>query len=445
MWFKCITALALAALAQTILLADTLDDFEEVPGFQANWTLVFSPSIVYLVFAAITVLSRFWRTIYLTNKSRQASTAMPLDDPPLLDPVARQNAAAVDRRNAWVTFIDTLFDTALLACGIVFVVLMINTLSTAQILLVQDDEDDPQVTTDDYSFVNASIPLVVLWSLLALAALVGAWRTFNEHRRAQRDGVGSAFCCFGGAIEQDEGDNEDGSSTTSISYRAGAIKEKGAYMANANYQQWPCAFMFSWSLGYGWPDSLLSIVLFLMLPAMVLVTLLLARFLDTGAPSVGSAFIVLWILEGIAVLLAVVAALWMCCCAWMPVKQPQGRAGYLAKASELFIVTLAMILLATQQIMIAVPVDNRDATADDPSSSDTAPPASKDPIEWHLVFFPFYALFGLAAFAGCASGFCCVKPSGRRTGAHPCAADYDGDDSGKTLQTSAWGLVGEQK
>lgn len=432
MWYKCITTLALAALGQTILLADTLDDFAETEHFRANWTLVFAPTIIYLALAGLVVLSRFWRAAYFTSKARRAGTA-PLDDnePALLDPTDRANAAAAFRRVAWVTFIDTAFDAALLACGIAFVVLMVDNLSIAQ-----QNLEMAQAGFDDWSFVNASVPLVVLWSLLTLVALIAAARTYSEHSRARRDAGGtSASCCFGGDFYADDDDrrlqggDDDEDDATSINYRTRTGKEKGVYLANANYQQWPCAFMFSCSLSYGWPDLLLAIVLFLFLPAMVLVTLLLARFLDTGAPSMTSTFLVLWILEGAAAVLAVVAALWMCSCAWMPVPQPRGRSGYMAKATEFFVVLLVMILLAVQQILIAVRVDDSDL------------------IEWNVVFIPFYILFGLAAFAGCASGFCCLKSSTKTAPSttNPCANDYDGDESGRPPQTSAWGLVGEKK
>jgi hypothetical protein len=432
MWYKCITTLALAALGQTILLADTLDDFAESEHFRANWALVFSPSIFYLGVAGLVVVSRFYRAVHFTSKARRAGTG-PLDDneSALLDSVERAKAAAAFRRVSWVTFVDTVFDAALLACGIVFVVLMVDNLSIAQ-----QNLEMAQAGFDDWSFYDASAPLVVLWSLLTLVALVAAARTYSEHSRARRDAGGaSASCCFGGDFYADDDERgrqggDDGEDDgTSINYRTRTGKEKGVYLANANYQQWPCAFMFSCSLSYGWPDLLLAIVLFLFLPAMVLVTLLLASFLNTGAPSMASTFLVLWILEGAAAVLAVLAALWMCSCSWMPVPQPRGRSGYMAKATEFFVVLLVMILLAVQQILIAVRVDD------------------SDPIEWNVVFIPFYILFGLAAFAGCASGFCCLKSNNKAalSTTNPCANDYDGDESGRPPQTSAWGLVGEKK
>lgn len=425
MWYKCITTLALAALGQTILLADTLDDFGDTPHFRANWTLVFAPTIIYLALAGLVVLSRFWRAAYFTSKARRAGTG-PIDgnDPVPLDSTERASAAIAFRRVAWVTFVDTAFDAALLACGVVFVVLMVDNLSVAQ-----QNLEMAQAGFEDWSFINASAPLVVLWLLLTAVAVVAAVRTLIESNRAKRAAGGiSSSCCFGGDFhDQRSGDDDD--DDMSVSYRTRTGKEKGVYLANANYQQWPCAFMFTCSLSYGWPDQLLAIVLFLFLPAMALVTLLLARFLDTGAPSMTSTFIVLWLLEGAAAALAVLAGLWMCSCAWMPVPQPRGRAGYMAKATEFFVILFVMILLATQQILIAVRVDD------------------SDPIEWNLVFVPFYALFGLTAFAGCASGFCCLKPSTKTIASttNPCANEYDGDESGRPPQTSAWGLVGEKK
>lgn len=411
MWHLCIAALALAAVAQVVQLADALNDFATIPGFQASWAWVFAPSIVYLAISIFVTVSFFWRAAYFNNKVRQSSSASktapssPTEDALPIDPVARAKAIAIYRNNAWITFVDALVYLVLVAAGSAFIWLLIDTLETAQ------------TGVGDWSFVNASIPLVVVWSTLTVVALIGAWRTSSEYSRVRREaGDTDGGCCFGGrddTTNSSESDDNDGG----ISYRASAVKEKGVYMASAEYQQWPCAFMFTWSLGYGWPDSVLALLLFLMLPAAILVTLLLAHHLDTGAPSIGSTFIVLWILEGLILVFTLIAAVWMCCCAWMPVAQPRGRGGLMAKSAELFSVAVITILLGVQQILIAVRVDD------------------EDPIDWNVVFVPFYVLFGLMAFASCASGHCCVARADT-------TGTSDRSKYGQTRQTSAWGLTG---
>lgn len=437
MWHLCIAALALAAVAQVVQLADALNDFAEIPGFQASWAWVFAPSIVYLAIGLFVTVSFFWRAAYFTNKVRQAkkpagATASPTDDALPIDPVARAKAIAIYRNNAWVTFVDALVYLVLVVAGSAFIGLLISNLEAAQpSLLISDSsemsETDSETSSTEtepvnWSFINASIPLVVVWSVLTLVALIGAWRTNSEYSRARREvgdteGGGLFGCCFGAqdGTDSNESDDNDGG----ISYRASAVKEKGVYMATADYQQWPCAFMFTWPLGYGWPDSVLSLLLFAMLPAAILVTLLVASRIDTGAPSLGSTFIVLWIIEGLILVFTLIAAVWMCCCAWMPVAQPRGRAGLMAKTAELFSVAVITILLGVQQILIAVRVDD------------------KDPIDWNVVFVPFYVLFGLMAFASCASGHCCVARADT-------TGTSDRSKYGQTRQTSAWGLVGSK-
>lgn len=399
MWHTCIAGTSLAALVQTILLADALNDFDTVPGFQADWWWVFSPTILYLAISALYIASFFWRAAHFITKARRAANPG-LDEYQAPNAATRAKAIAIDRRNAWISFVDAFFDTALLACGVVFVWRMIHTLEIAQ---VNDDNTD-------WSFIGAAIPLVVLWSLLTVVAIIGAWRTSREYGRVQREMTVSSSA--------NGGNDDDEESGSGISYRASAVKEKGDYMANARYQQWPCAFMFTWSLGYGWPDSVLAILLFAMLPAMILVTLLLAEFLNTGAPAMGEIFIVLWILEGLIVVFAIVAGVWMCCCSCMPLAQPRGRAGLMSKNAELFVIIFVAISLAIQQILIAVRVDE------------------SDPIDWYAVFIPFYVLFGLVAFASCAAGHCCLAKAGD-------TVTEDNIKYTQTPQTSAWGLIGE--
>lgn len=421
MWHLCIAGLALTLLVFVAFLADALNDFSEIPGFQADWAWVFLPIIVYLAVAIFVTASHCWSAVYFTGRVRRATAtgggSTNGDDKYPLEPEARAHAIQIDKNIAWISFVESLFDTALIACGIVFVVLTINALDTAQVLLITAaaDESESSDSTDEstFSFLNASIPLVVIWLLLSLMALLAAWRTNSEYSRALRaddnDIDSESWCCGGGSSDAPD-------------YRSSAVKEKGVYTPTAGFQEWPCAFMFNWSLGYGWPDSVLAILLFLALPAMVLVTLMFAHFLDTGGPSMTSTFIVLWILESLIIGFALLAFFWMLCCAWMPIEQPRGRSGRMVKGAELFIVLVTAVLLAVQQILIAVRVDDA------------------DPLDWNVVFIPFYVLLGFAAFAACASGRCCITPAQPASSA---ATPGSTAKYGQTPKKSAWGLASE--
>ena len=441
MWLKCITYLSLLAVAQLLLLADALDDFHEVPNFQADWVLVFMPTILFLAFACAVVLSRFWRAAYYTSKARDLvnnKNAGDMADPKFSTVAGRAQAVLVYKRIAWVTFVDTVFDVFLLAAGIVFVVLVIDDLSTAQLNLLpaapppanaSDTElvgEAEDTAVRAFNFRTASLPLTAIWALLTLAALSGAVRTLRAYNRAVSEGTVSdaGYCCCGSG---DAGDGDD-DNDASISYRAaGSVKENGTYMATAHYQKWPCAFMFTWSLGYGWPESVLSVLLFLMLPAMILVTTLFANFLDTGTPSITSIFIVLWILEALIIAFAILSLVWMAGCAYLPVNPVRGRSASLpVKAAELLVTLFVVVLLAVQQIMLAVRIDD------------------EDPFAWNLVFVPSYVLFGLLTFADCMNGMCCARGTAagsKQKSASSCNDDYDCPESGQPPQTSAWGLT----
>ncbi len=394
MWFNCLAVFGLAALGQTLLLGAMLDSFDEDPAFVSDWTY-FLPTIFYLFVAVCVVLSRFYRAALYTSKARASSAVIPNEL--VLDPVGRARDALQHRRTAWIAFVDASFDAVLLGLAITCTAMVIHELDVAQEGL------------EPFSFVNASIPLVIIWALLTLVAFVAAWRTNAAHSRHTGSGASGSLCgcCCTGVDESDGG------------YRAGAVQEKRVFIANANHEQWPCAFMFTWSLSYGWPDSVLALLLFTLLPAMIVVTVMYANFLDTGAPSMTSTFIILWIFEGLILVFAVLTAVWMFCCAWMPHSAPAGRIGYMPKLAELFAVILGTILLVVQQILIAVRVDD------------------SDPIDWNVVFIPFYVFFALIALVGCTFGFCCFGRRSPSLSAHPCANDYDDPRN----STSAWGLV----
>jgi hypothetical protein len=406
MWYLCVAPFALAALAQIFFLGAILDDFDEVPGLQANWTRAFFPSIIYLVFAATAILTRFWRAAYNTGKSRQPSGEDDLPADVYRSTATRTKSIATYRNIAWVTFVDTCFDLALFIAGVVFIVLLIDTLEIAQSEGIDDVGTD---MADSYSFIGTSIPLVVIWVLLSVSAVLSACRTrhdYNSSRRVEPPGLAKSKP-YG--LSNTNGDDED---------------DKNSFIADSNYQQWPCAFMFTWSLGYGWPDTVLSILLFVLLLAMIPVTLMLANFLDTGSPSITAISVLLWIIEGLVLVFAVLATIWMSCCSCMPLKQPRGRFGYCAKAVELLVIVFVILLLIVQQILIAVRVDDEDA------------------IDWNVVFIPLYVLLTLAAFAGCSFGFCVSKAPQYRA-KHPCTNEYDADISTEPPLTSAWGLVGK--
>jgi len=405
MWYRCVAPFALAALAQIFFLGAILDEFDEDPDLQADWTREFLPSIIYLVFAAIAILTRFWRAAYNTGKSRQQQLDDGDDDLPsgqYQTIASRTKSPATYRRIAWVTFVDTCFDLALFVAGTVFIALLIDTLEIAQSEGIDDIGTD---TADSYSFIGASIPLVIIWVLLTISALFSACRTRSDYASA------SKLTTPASSSKRSPTKGSDDSS-------------KNVFVADGNYQQWPCAFMFTWSLGYGWPDTVLSVLLFVLLLAMIPVTLMFANFLDTGTPSITSISILLWIVEGLVLVFAVLAAVWMSCCSCMPLKQPAGRFGCIAKAIELLAIIFVTILLIVQQILIAVRIDDEDA------------------IDWNVVFIPLYALFTLAAFAGCSFGFCLGKTPSYRA-KHPCTNEYDADINTEPPLTSAWGLVGK--
>lgn len=389
MWFHCLAPFGLTALLQTFILGAQLDDWDDVPGFVFEWTL-FLPTIIYLGLAVPFVLTRFYSAVHFATKATTASTATALAaDTTDATALYQAHQIPIWRRRAIVTLVDTVFDTALLAAAITFVAMLSHTMAVAQ------DGSGP------YSFMRTSIPLVVIWSLLTFVALLAANRTYvGKARASATDDVEPA-------------------------YRSNAVKEKQVYFATANYQEWPTAFMFTWSLGYGWPDSVLAVLLFAMLPAMIVVTLMFAHFLDTGTPSIAEIFIILWILEGLILIFTVLAAVWMCCCAWLPNMAPTGRLGRAAKTAELFAIAVGTILLVVQQILLTVRVDEA------------------DPIDWNVVFIPLYVFFALVTLMGCMFGFCCIGP---RSGSpslstHPCANHYDADDSSTLPHTSAWGLI----
>ena len=379
MWFTCLAPFGLTALIQIFVLARQLNWYHETDTLMA--TALFWPTIAYLVIATIATAANLYGSWHFHNKAARATGNAAGSTLPVYDPVGRTVQAAAWRRRSTVLLVDSLFDLILIVCASLFVGFTINALNNA-------------LAEESYSFQNASWPLVAIWILLTLVALLASYRTSASKARASAPAA----------------DDEP-------VYRASAMQEKQAYMANANYQQWPCAFMFSWSLGYGWPDSVLAILLFAMLPTMIAVTLMFAHFLDTGAPSLATIFILPWILQGLILVFVVLTVVWMCCCALIKSSVPNGRAGRNYKAAELFAIGIITIFLVVQQIMLAVRVDEEDL------------------IDWNVVFIPAYFLFAFITFANCSLGLCCLAKT-TKTG------DVMHDDENSTHHyTSYWGLI----
>lgn len=418
MWPQRLILATIFLFGQLLFLADVLNRLDEDPELDVEWAAALSITIGYLAVATIYILGTIVYAGWLYISGNRLIAAPPFNTVIVKkgQQQYQQNVADVAlgprlKRKASLLFGDLIIDGMLWALGLAFLVL----------LIIQLDGIEASGGTPPRSWGVALIPAYLFFGVLLAAFAVLAVRVSSENRyERELDNTGCCGATFGGIVACCPADRTQLDHARDVKY-----DKKAEYFANNTYHQLPCAFLCTPSMAYGWVDLLLGWVWYIFVIASLVSTILLAVLLDSGAVSLASVFIPLWIVEGFLLIFGFMLLLALCCCFRRATSRPVARSALFAKYIEGLFAILTAVLFAVQQILLVEKIEGSDTDE-----------------SWQVIFLPLYIFAVIVVMIGCCYTGCCT--SGKKE-----ALPFDNDGGNVAVHrnqlveertTSTWGV-----
>jgi len=367
MWLWRALLFAALALVQTAVVGDTLNRLAAEPAFEPNFAAVLAPTFVYLGIFALWIAAGYVRALIAYVVARPERRVQLGDGSSqyasLRDVDARQREASA----ACIYAGDASVELIMFALMLAFAILLAQRLGNP----------------DGRAFLVVFVPLFLYFGFLLVVFAVAAGRTQAEKR--YESPMGSRGCCdalFGGVLLCCSDDSD-----ALAEARFQRADNKPSYVAEAEFQALPCAYMCTPALAFGTLDLIAAALTYAMLLAALISTILLGVRLDSAArsPTLAAVFAPLFAVESALIVVSVALYVSLVCNYRRPVDRPPGRTNIVGKHAEVLATIFFVALLVLQQALLAARVD-----AATPSDAD-----------WLATLTPLLVLFSLVLYCGC--------------------------------------------
>ncbi len=367
-WLLRCAWLSLVLLLQTIIVADLLHTLEEAPDTDVAYVFLFGVTIVYFVISGLILFYSWYTLIYLFVVSRQELTTTAGRTVDNATIAAREES----RRLRRILLGNLLVDTTLYVLLVVFFALLIDNL--------QRYNDGEPV----YRWMHIFFVLFLFFIVMFVALLVLAVRTCAEERLQRGDletnmWFKAAFSDVVAGVTLQPGIIGDG--------RARRADKTEYYVADTNYHALPMAYLCTPKLTANLAEFVLNWVLFLLVFYLAVVSLLIGAFLDGKFDDLLPILAPVWIINGLLVVLGVVAFAFMCCDPLSVGMRAPARFSIAQKYTVAMLAVITGVVFIVFGVLLEEKIDeHRD-------------------IDWWIVMTPLIVFFGGALLlAACYAG-----------------------------------------
>ena len=415
MWTLRFVCIDIFVFFQAWILAHTLNRRDLEPTVLIHWPFVFAVFWLYFIVAGLFIIATVRQGIYRLNYATKVEdgTVKRMQVVKMLDGFESREvipplSEAVRYRREGKTYLsDAIIDLIFIVLAIGFLVLLSNQLNRLQL-----------APTNALPWWLVLLPVYILFGFAFIGVIWVGLRVRAENSQQRRLDTGPCFnalfgdldliCCTTDAVQ--------------LAYANDArIEKRVEYKADSGYHQIITAFIFTPDMAYGATDMMIGWTWFFFLIAAIIALVLISIRLigGTGVPTLASAFIGLWAVESLMILVAFALLFSLCWYYGHAVARPRSRQNINVKYAEaLFVLLFASSLIATQALLVQK-IDNL------------------EPLDWNQIFAPIFVLTGatlLTVFIIWLCGSSRRQPDGTIDADD---LDLDVSSSGDTAQATA--------